>query len=369
MAIHANWTLKDLMILSLVKGLKYGTIKSIIESYSSLVSFIDSREFNEITKKLSERGLFDSTIDLLSDEADRQLELCEKAECRLVSFWDSDYPYYLKDIVFPPNILFTKGVLQKPDSLCISIVGTRKCTLYGKLTAERFTEHFVQYSIPIVSGLAMGIDTVCHNAAINAHGITYAVIASGVDQINPSYAEKLSDRIVESGGAIISEYKCGTVAHPGYFPQRNRIISGISKATVVVEAGSRSGASITANFAFDQQRDVFAVPGNISSDKSIGCNKLIRDSKAAIAMSPEDVLVEAGYISNDNRQIAQKRDLYFSSTAEETVYNIITDEPRHIDEIATDCSIEVSELLVILLKLEFSSAIRQLPGKYYIKQN
>ncbi len=368
MPLPGQWTIEDILALTFIRGMRYGTVKGIIEGHGCLGEFLHSRQYGELAAKLSSTGIYGYEIDTLVSHACRQIDLCQKANCRIVSLWDKDYPLYLRDIVYPPVLLFTKGTLQKAESQCISIVGTRKCTLYGKLVAEQFTECFVRNSVPVVSGMAMGIDTACHNAAIKAKGITYAVIASGVDQINPSYAEKLASRIIDSGGAIISEYKCGVPAHPGHFPQRNRIISGISKATVVIEAGRRSGASITANFAFDQQRDVFAVPGNINSEKSMGCNRLIRESKAAIALSPDDVLADAGFAIKSSPDLQQNRELFFASEDEETVYNLITSEPVHIDEIAAQCTLEMSELLVILLKLEFNGGIRQLPGKYYIKQ-
>jgi DNA processing protein len=214
----------------------------------------------------------------------------------------------------------------------------------------------------------MGIDTICHKAAIRAGGITYAVIASGIDCINPGYAKELADKIVDSGGAIISEYKCGTTALPGYFPQRNRIISGLSKATIVVEAPKKSGALITANFAFDQQRDVYAIPGNINSEKSAGCNLLIKISKASIALSPEQVCEDMGLNENERDNLFQENiDIQFSNKNEEAVFSKLTYEPLHIDALAADCSLDISNLLVSLLNLELKGFVRQLPGKYYIR--
>ena len=197
-------------------------------------------------------------------------------------------------------------------------------------------------------------------------GITYAVIACGIDSISPSYTERNAQKIVESGGAIISEYRCGVKATPAYFPQRNRIISGISKAVIIVESGEKGGALITAEFAFAQQKEVFAIPGNITSDKSQGTNLLIKNQIASIALSPESVFEDLGF-SHNLLSVRESLNHSFSTKSEESSYNSLTFEPKHIDAIAEDSGLEVSDLLVALLGLEFKGLIKQLPGNHYIK--
>jgi DNA processing protein len=257
--------------------------------------------------------------------------------------------------------------LQANDSKSISIVGTRAATTYGKLATEKFVEQFVRYNLVIVSGLARGIDTKVHIETIKNKGITYAIVASGLDCIKPAISNKNAEKIVESGGAIISEYPCGTKALPGYFPQRNRIISGISVATLVIESADKGGSLITAKFAFDQGRDVFAVPGNIFSEKSAGTNSLIAANIAAIAKSPDYVITELGIADGREIEMFKKEKEQTLEKDEKSIIDLLNHEPRHIDDIADKADADINTVLVTLLKLEFKGLITQLPGKYYIK--
>jgi len=175
--------------------------------------------------------------------------------------------------------------------------------------------------------------------------------------------------MIAKGGAIITEYRCGTKSLQGYFPQRNRIISGLSKATIVIESAKKGGALITANFAFDQNRELYAVPGNINSERSKGTNLLIKNLKAQPAISPKFILEDLGILSIDKVHKKQNKKLVFKNINQELVYNSIDSQPIHIDEIVQTINIDISELLVILLELEFDGFIKQLPGKYYIKGN
>ncbi|MFW5662417.1 MAG: DNA-processing protein DprA, partial [Bacteroidota bacterium] len=219
--------------------------------------------------------------------------------------------------------------------------------------------------IVVVSGLAYGIDTTSHMAVVKAGGTTYAVIACGQDRISPQSSQKNADKIIEAGGAIVSEYRFGVPARPGYFPQRNRIISGMSDACLVVESGSRGGSLITAKFAFDQERDVFAIPGNISSQKSEGTNTLIKTNIAMPALTPGGVLEDLG-IDFEKLDFSEMK-IKFDSSEEEMLYNKLSFEPVHIDTLADNTKLDISVILVRLLDLEFKGLARQLPGKYYIK--
>ncbi|MDQ1265361.1 MAG: DNA-protecting protein DprA [Bacteroidota bacterium] len=358
-----HWQFDDILRLDLTKGISTQKVIEIVEQFDSFNEFLNSRNVN--LGKLESSELFEHTKDI-SEQIIRQHEICENNSFNILTYWDEKYPLALKDIPYPPVVLYVNGELQKSDSLAIAIVGTRACSVYGRLTAERFASKFSASGIVVVSGLANGIDTTAHLAAVNAGGITYSVIASGLDQISPQHSRRNAEKIVETGGAIISEYPCGTVACPGYFPQRNRIISGISRATVVIESGSKGGALITARFAFDQGREVFAVPGNITQDKSAGTNMLIKKDIASIALSPDSVLEDLGIVKENTKLFKDKPPLKLSES-EQIIMDKLNFEPQHFDDIARATELSVSEILVKLLNLEFKGLVRQLPGKHYIK--
>lgn len=365
MALPYQWTTDDILALTYIRGLNSNTLRQIVERYESLEILLKSELPPQLAAKINQGNLFgDSLLKTLRSKADEQLELCDKADVYIVPYWDNDYPTLLKPINYPPLLLFVRGRLENPDSNAIGIVGTRKCTMYGKLTTERFAQVFAKNNIIVCSGLAYGIDTYAHSAALKSSGITYAVIASGIDQISPSLSAKLALEISDHG-AVISEYRCGTKALPAYFPQRNRIISGISRATVVVESALKGGALITAQFALDQGREIFAVPGNINSEKSEGTNKLIRKNIAMAALSPEDVLEELG-LAETKENISKQIELTLSPR-EQKIYDVLNFEPMQLDVLAQTTEMSTQQLLVELLALEFKDAVRQLPGKYFMR--
>ncbi len=365
MKLPQNWSTGDILVLAGMPALNAGKLKKIVDTYSSLDSFFKTQTGKEFESKLKQENLFESDREFLREQSEKQIEICAANDYKMVSIWDEAYPDLLKEIIHPPVIIFVWGNLQAHDSASISVVGTRKCTSYGKLTAERFAEYFSRNKIITTSGLAYGIDTAAHLASLRSEGITYAVIASGLNEIGPAYALKNAEKIVDSGGAIISEYKCGVKARPAYFPQRNRIISGISRATVVIESAEKGGALITARFANDQQREVFAVPGNITSSKSIGTNNLIKNSLAIPALSPGDILQELGFLPEE--QINLNNIPEFSNPAEKKIFEALSFEPCHIDVLAEKTETDVSALLVSLLNMEFKGTVKQLPGKHYIR--
>lgn len=365
MSLPGNWTLEEIVELSYYKGINSILHKEIIETYSSLGEFLNAGDRNFKFDKFRQNSLFAASRDAAINSATVHIEECEKNEVDIITYWSDYYPALLKEIYYAPVMIYVKGDLQPADSQSLSIVGTRQCTMYGKLTAERFAAAFANNNIIVTSGMAYGIDTAAHNAAIESGGITYAVIACGIDSIMPADAAKKAQRIVDSGGAIISEHKCGVKALPGYFPQRNRIISGISRATLVVESAMKGGALITAKFALNQSRDVFAVPGNITSEKSKGTNLLIKLSEAIPAISPESMLEDLGL--NSKNGLFEKSSLKFNDKDEEKIFNVVNHEPLHIDRIAEVASLEISLIMVKLLDMEFRGLVRRLPGNNYIR--
>ncbi len=361
------WTKEETVALYLSKTVSQTKLRKVIETSDSLEAYLEMASKSELKDLFNDKINFMQKIGEARAEAQRQLEFAEKGSYRVLTFWDSEYPTLLQKIQYPPCVLFCKGTLQPPDSVSISIVGTRKCTTYGKLMSEKFAQTFVQNNIIVTSGLAYGIDLASHLAAVKANGITYAIIASGLDCITSSQTRKVTDKIIENNGAIISEYKFGTKALPNYFPQRNRIISGISVATLIIESDIKGGAMITARFAFDQNRAVFALPGNINSPKSQGTNFLIKQDIAKIAISAEDILTELGIVTDNLEFKGSKNHKPVGDEIDQKIFDFILDEPMHIDVVSTELHIDVPELLVRLLNLEFNGFIKQLPGKFYIR--
>lgn len=356
-----NWTDKDLIKLSILRNFKSAQFRKIVERFDDFNTFAESEVFGQIFQ-----NIFRENLHQLEDLAEIQLQKLQEHNSRLISIWDDEYPDLLKKTSSPPSLLYVKGKLHN-DKQAIAIVGTRKSTGYGKLTTERFSEFFVANNIIVVSGLAYGIDTISHLATVKAGGVTYAVIPSSIDTISPFASQKNAEKIVEGGGAIISEYRFGVQAILASFPQRNRIIAGISLATIVVECGIKSGALITAKIAASESREVFAVPGNISSTKSEGTNKLIKDNLAIIALSPESVMEDLGLTRLIQERNFEDHGIKFDDPQEEILYNILNFEPIHIDNLADKSEMDFSSVSGKLLMLEFKGLIKQLPGKYYLR--
>ncbi len=355
-----SWRTTEVLTLCCVDGLSPKTIQQLLQTYSDL-SHLQQAFHGGALRQLH---LFSgSALAEAERRAEQILRRCEQLGIRPLALPDPEYPPLLRHISYPPLILYVWGRLQAETVPVISIVGTRRCTLYGKLCAERFSEACVRAGAVVCSGLAQGIDTIAHQRALQAGGLTYAVVASGLDRIQPSSAARLAEQIVAQGGAVLSEYEPGRRALPAYFPQRNRIISGLARAVLVVESGIPGGALITAQFAFDQGRDVYAIPGNITSEKSAGTNLLIHRQIATPALSPEQFLADLGLLSLAPSPTAPT----FSSPVEERLYQSLSNEPLHVDLLAERAQIPVQEALAHLLELEFRGLVRQLPGKYFIR--
>lgn len=342
----------------------------------ALVAHFKSTEdiFKASVKELtSVNGIEFKTAKNIKDYSDfqygeQQLKRVEKEGVEIIDFWNECYPENLKKIYDPPAFLYVKGTLLKQDKFSISIVGTRLPSNYGKLVAEKIAKELAQKGLVIVSGLARGIDTISHWAALKAGGRTLAVMGSGLDYIYPGENKKLAEQIVQQG-AIISEFPMGTEPDAVNFPRRNRIISGLSLGTIVVEAGVKSGALLTANYALEQNREIFAVPGNINSPKSMGTNQIIKNG-AKLISSVTDVLIELEphlkqFLKDDQKQKTKRpEDL---SEIEITLLNNLSHEPIHIDNLANLIGKSTAETLSALLPLEFKDLVKQLPGKLFIK--
>ena len=274
---------------------------------------------------------------------------------------EPEYPKLLCEIGQPPPVLYVRGELTPADDFSVAMVGTRKITSYGQQITRDTSTFLAGHGLTIISGLARGVDALAHQHALKAGGRTIAVLGSGVDVIYPPEHRKLADAIVENG-AIISDYPLGTQPEGVNFPPRNRIISGLSLATIVVEAGYRSGALITAEFAVEQGRDVFAVPGNVLSPMSQGTNRLIQNGAYAM-ISPQDVLDVLGLEQVSEFQAA--RQTLPADTTEAKILQVLDYEPIHVDEICHASGLAVETVTAALTMMELKGMVQHVGGMRY----
>jgi DNA processing protein len=290
---------------------------------------------------------------------------------RYVAISDKEYPRALKTIFRPPPQLFVKGEILPRDKNAIAIVGTRRATPYGLGQCEKLAYDLALRGVTIVSGMATGIDTAAHIGALKAGGRTIAVLGSGHNDIYPPENKKLYEKIAKNG-AVVSELEPDTPPSPLTFPKRNRIISGMSKGVVVVEAPRRSGALITANFAVEQNREVFAMPGNVNSTRSNGTNALIKEG-AKLVENAGDILEELKHVI-DLEGVAELEGgvktagaVSLMSPAERKVFKALDDTPKTRDDILKISAIPAPKLSEILLRLEVKRLIKMLPGENFIR--
>jgi DNA processing protein len=303
-----------------------------------------------------ERGTFQQ------DEPSFQkyLKKCEQESIQAITIHDEAYPILLKEISSPPFFLFIKGDASLLSSLHpVSVVGTRMMSDYGRKVLHELIPPLVRSGTTIISGLAYGVDSLAHEIALEHGGKCVAVLGSGVDVIYPSTHRSLANQILEQGGAIISEQPLGIRPLPQFFPARNRIISGLSKATLVVEAKEKSGSLITAQFALDQNRDVYAVPGNIFHENQQGTNLLI--SQGAAPVLSADSLLQHLHLQPDDKTASAP--LQFESPEEKILYESLQ-EPRSLDELHQLKGLEISKISQVLSMMELKGFVRCLGQRY-----
>ena len=293
----------------------------------------------------------------------KELSLLEQHRIRLITLKDDEYPVNLREIYDPPPYLYIKGGIDERDRLAIAIVGSRSSTPYGLGIARRMAMGLASHGITIVSGMARGIDSEAHRGALKAGGRTIAVLGSGIDIIYPGENKKLYEEISRKG-AVISEFPISTPPLSNNFPRRNRIISGLSTGVLVIEASLRSGSLITARLALEQGRDVFAVPGSITSSRSHGTNMLIKEG-ARLVERPEDILEEI--LPHGLERKEDKRLDIPLSKSEKRIYEVLT-TPKHIDTIIGESRLNPGEVSAILMNLEIKGIVCQHPGKVFARK-
>jgi DNA processing protein len=353
-----------LLVLNAIPNLDATRIRKLMAFFGSARTVLQASLDDLLTSGL----LFDDTAEnIFHFSKDKFLQdeynLMKRRGIVVVTAVDENYPCSLKNFEYAPVVLYIKGEIDALNQMSVALVGSRAASFYGCKSAKAFAYAFVQEGMVVVSGLARGIDTAAHQGCLEAGGKTVAVTGCGFNYVYPKENYSLMETISRNG-AVVSEFACTMPPLKQNFPWRNRIISALSLATVVIEAGSRSGALITAGYALAQNKDVFVLPSNIDNETALGSNQLIQDG-ALVALNPDDVLsqIKADFVPRPNQQGT----LLLLSDEQSKVYPYITNQPVHLDELAKQSGMNISSLMNITLSLELKRVIRQLPGQYYVR--
>ncbi len=354
-----------LLALHSIDGLGPIRLKAILQYFQDPKLAWEATE-----EELLRLGIYQNVINLLI-ETRKKLDPPSYAEkiadlgIKWITVFDDNYPKLLSQIYDPPVVLYYKGELD-PVERAIAVVGTRKITGYGRVVTEQFTKGLVDAGLIIVSGLARGVDSQAHLTAVSGNGRTIAVLGGGLNNIFPPENRELAAKIAGGFGAVISEFPPDYPALPGNFPARNRIISGLSLATLVIEAAEDSGSLITARLALEQGREVFAVPGPVTSNLSKGPIGLIRDGARAV-FSADEILEELGInrIKNPESRIKDEKNF---SEEEKKILGVLENESRHIDEIGRALNFDSPKISALLLKMEISGLVQSMGAGIYCKK-
>jgi len=347
---------------NLVKGIGAVRFRALLEAFGSA-----EQAWQAPTDDLMASGLGAKVVQNLL-QARKQVDLQQvwdsiQAQGITVLTWEDEaYPRRLREIDQPPPVLYLRGELTSEDEWAVAIVGTRRLTAYGRQVTEEIAGTLARSGVTIVSGLARGVDSIAHQAALNAGGRTLAVLGCGVDCIYPPENRRLAEQML-ARGALLSDYAPGTPPDGPNFPPRNRIISGLSLAVVVVEAGLTSGALITATFAAEQGREVFAVPGNITAPQSQGANRLIQNG-AHVLLSAQDVLETLNLTMVSQQRLA--RVALPSDPTEAQLFQALGRQPRHVDEICLSTGLPIEQVSATLALMELKGLARQVGGMNYV---
>lgn len=362
--------LLDALRLQITPGLSPRTMRLLLDRFESPTRILEASA-GDLSQIPDLKPKVVSALQAAKQQplADAEWKRCQEMRVQLLLRGCAGYPTRLAEIVDPPLVLYCRGDFAARDDLAIGIVGSRHCTLYGQQQAERLAGALARAGFTIVSGLARGIDAAAHRGALTAGGRTIAVLANSVADVYPPEHENLASEIA-CHGAVVSESPLGRRPLPEMFPQRNRIISGLSLGVIIVEADRKSGSLHTARHALEQNREVFAVPGRIDCRTSDGCHDLIRDG-ATLIRDVDDVLSALGPLptpvqTEPNQVVHQPRELNLNDV-EKTVLNTVVADPLHVDDIVRQLSMETPRVLQTLTILEMKRLIRRLPGGHFCR--
>lgn len=363
-ADNSHTDLKYWVAFSRVSGLGSVRIGRLESHFGTL-----ENAWNASRSDLRAAGMDSKTMDAVAAgrveiDPDAEMERMAEAGIYAVTWNDSRYPPRLKETGDSPSVLFLRGEILPEDEKAVAVVGTRKATTYGKDAAQSLTSELARQGVTIISGLARGIDAVSHRAALDAGGRTVAVFGCGLDTVYPPEHRKLAEDIAQSG-ALVSEHPLGEGPKAGHFPQRNRIISGMSLGTLVVEAPLQSGALWTVRHALDQNRDVFCVPGSIFSPSSKATNALIQEG-AKLVSGYEDILEELN-LNVVSHQLEMRQVLQPDDGTEADLLGHVGYEPVHIDEIRRIAQLPIAEVSSSLAMMELKGLVRQVGSMHYVR--
>lgn len=369
-----NKEIKSWIILNMVLNLFPNKFFQLLEKFGTAENVINATETELKYKgKINEHLAASIFNSIRKININREIALLEKYRLNIVTFNDEKYPRVLKTIFDPPPVLYYKGEFKDSDLFCIAVVGCRKPSYYGKALAERISSDLAKKGLTVVSGMARGIDTVAHKSSLKSSGRTIAILGSGFANIYPP-ENKLLMNDISKNGVVVSEFPIETKPDKFNFPRRNRIISGLSLGTVVVEAGESSGALITADFALEHGREVFAFPGNVTSPNSKGTNNLIKQGGAKLIECVDDIINELSnvlpkYIVNkDNQTELPVKAIVDLSSEEKKIYESLSNEdPIHIDELVRKSGITINKISSFLINLELKGIIREIQGKMFVR--
>jgi len=352
--------------LSLMTNGKYQLIRELIDEFKTPDNIWNE---NFTNYPIEEENKLKLTSEKLKNQAERLYEYSLKNNIKITSYIDDNYPKNLKEIASPPPVLFYKGSLLPNDECAVAIVGSRYASDYGKNICKQIATALSELKVTIVSGMAKGIDSTAHSSSLSQNNRTIAVLGNGVDIIYPYENKNLYSQIINNG-CVLSEFYPTVKPIARHFPIRNRIISGLSLATIVIEAQEKSGSLITASFAAEQSREVFAVPGNINNRHSAGTNKLIKDG-ARIFTSLTDVIEELNLCIH--HKLSDMNPVIDDTPANLTpnqlkIYNVLSDSPIHIDIIVQKTNLSATEIATELTILEIMGVISESSGKFFTKK-
>lgn len=358
------------IVLNMLSGIGYIKYKALIDKFGEPGCIFEASH----AELISVKGISDTLAQKILNykqfaDLDNELLLAERAAVDIITLEDENYPQCLRNIYDPPICLYVRGILPNFNHKSAAIVGSRKMSKYGERMTKAFAEDAVKYGYTVVSGLAYGVDYIAHKSVVDADGITVAVLGGGLMHIHPKEHIPLAREIIQKGGAVISEFPLNFPVSRTSFPRRNRIVSALSSAVIVIEAGLDSGALITANIALEQNKEIFAVPGNADNPQARGCHKLIRENSAILAESFSDVIDYFGDDLFSPSMLCENSAEYHAdpdiSADEQLIINSLQNGDKSLDELSVETNLDSAILLSTLMKLEIKFLILKNPDRTY----